>query len=425
MEGILLQIDLSSVGSLFADWAPFSLISLTITLLIAAIAFMIAEFVQSAHLKAWANDQFKEFGKLAALFICFSVLLFILNVLVVSMIPVDYGSVGDIDTYFNTAQVLSDSALGTCASDKTDMAGMAGYKGLFCSLVYADFKIMKLTSFNYMGTWGIGYYTWYGGKSPNAGMSLLNTAVSTGLQNIARAINILMIQKVLLDFFKTVFALIFPLGLFLRFFKPTSKIGGTILAVAIGIFLIYPVGMIMERKLMENYFTNPSAGISNAAAPYNMEKVVQRIYSIPDPGIPPGYNTLCNPAMSMFIMVGEQNWYLMICPPVCSAICSGPHYAVCMKTCMPTCQKSVYSWYTWVQSSFAYYSWYLPMKSWGEKNTQVYFDSLYGVLPQISQIALIPLVLAFLNIVFTILFIRSLATALGGEPMLPGLERVI
>lgn len=83
--------------------------------------------------------------------------------------------------------------------------------------------------------------------SPFYGIGLVTQLTMISANMISFALFSVVIQKVLLEFVaETMFAIFLPLGIFLRCFVITRKMGATLMAVAVGLYVVYPLTLVMN-----------------------------------------------------------------------------------------------------------------------------------------------------------------------------------
>lgn len=90
--------------------------------------------------------------------------------------------------------------------------------------------------------------------SPMAGFSALALGIDTLFNIISAMLALLLAEQVLLDFFRVVmFRYFLPLGVLMRTFPLTRVAGSTIIAVALGAYIIYPLAIIYSTQLYNSF----------------------------------------------------------------------------------------------------------------------------------------------------------------------------
>ena len=86
--------------------------------------------------------------------------------------------------------------------------------------------------------------------SPFYGMSILANLIGTGANFISFALFSVIGQKVLLQFVaETGFRIFLPIGVVLRCFTLTRRLGATIMAFAVGMYIVYPTTLVMNNEI--------------------------------------------------------------------------------------------------------------------------------------------------------------------------------
>ncbi|MEM3555924.1 MAG: hypothetical protein QXF56_04370 [Candidatus Micrarchaeia archaeon] len=90
--------------------------------------------------------------------------------------------------------------------------------------------------------------------SPWAGLGPVTTGINTVFNVISAMLAVLLAEQVLLDFFRyTMLKYFLPLGVLMRTFPTTRVAGGTIIAIAIGAYIIYPLAIIYSWNVYLGY----------------------------------------------------------------------------------------------------------------------------------------------------------------------------
>jgi len=89
---------------------------------------------------------------------------------------------------------------------------------------------------------------------PWAGLSAVVTGINTVFNVLSIMLAVLLAEQVLLDFFRyTMLKYFLPLGVLMRAFPITRVAGGTIIAIAIGAYIIYPLAIIYSSEVYKQY----------------------------------------------------------------------------------------------------------------------------------------------------------------------------
>jgi len=251
------------------------------------------------------------------------------------------------------------------------------------------------------------------GSAPRSGLGGLAGAVGNAVDSVALTVLFISAQKVFLVFFVSVSTIIMPLGVVLRTFPLTRKLGALLLAAGVGTAIIYPAAIAVAGEIYEVYGQDMQ------------NKIAKADLGVPNIGSPPGSDLLCNPGMQWFASgfgLGDLFWSIAICTPVCAATAAVGGFWACWKGCSNTV-TIVYSLMT---SSYGLTMWPVSLNYIGEYDAQDYFDPINAnALPAATEFSVLALVFSLLPIIVAIVLIRNFAVLFGGESQLYGLFKLV
>jgi hypothetical protein len=232
-------------------------------------------------------------------------------------------------------------------------------------------------------------------------------------------------QAAFLQFFSTAAAVMLPVGIFLRSFSFTRRLGGTLLAATIGAAVIYPSSVLLSGEVYQTF---------QPALQSNIEKV-----AVTEAGNPPLSSVVCNDYMKMFVespiplIGGETGWWIIICIPVCTALAAAnPFDPTFFTTCFSvTCKKVIETVFMIVKSLFPILLWATVFSTMDagikpDKLMEGYYQPILDyALPTVSQFAVISLVTFLVPIIITLSLLRALSLSFGGEAQLYGLSKLV
>ncbi len=100
-----------------------------------------------------------------------------------------------------------------------------------------------------------------------AGLKIMLGPLHGIVDFLAANIFVIAAQAALLKFIAlTAIPVILPVGLILRTFYFTRKLGGALIAIAIGFFAIFPMTYVLDAQLMDSYSNGTSAAIFSSAS---------------------------------------------------------------------------------------------------------------------------------------------------------------
>lgn len=310
-------------------------------------------------------------------------------------------------------------------------------RSLYQQLGIAYFQIAKVASYSYT----VGTSAWYVStsisSSPAQGLYPLVSEIGGAMDSVGSLMLFLAAQQSFIIFFINASQIMLPVGIFLRCFSLSRKVGGVVLAAVIASAVIYPASFSVSDAVYHGFQAN-------------LRQDTASIYVTPAHN-PPLTNLVCSPYMQQFIesplalvtslltsglgpagglitevvsigFGGEQGWETLICLPL--EICPGP----CVP--YPTCSAVVEHVYVGIKSFFPilmapFLISYSPSITSGSLHSD-YFDNLQTfALPAASKFGVLALVFSLIPLIIAMSMLRSLAVTFGGEPQLYGISRLI
>jgi len=294
---------------------------------------------------------------------------------------------------------------------------------LYMKLAVVYFNVAKVASYSYTaGTSLGGYATISYSSSPASGMSPLVSEVGQALDSVANYMLLAASQAAFLKFFGTAAVVMLPLGIFLRSFSFTRKLGGTLLAATIGAVVIYPSALLLSGQVYDTFATDMKAGFENVA--------------VEDAKNPPSTEVVCNPFMQYFVqspipfLGGEIGWWIVVGTPICivlSALSGGSGFINCMQM-MYQAISQIFMLIKAIFPILLFASVFVTMESGTDADTLManYYEPMQSaVLPAVAQFSIISLVTFLIPIIITLSLIRNLAASFGGEAQLYGLSKLV
>jgi len=327
------------------------------------------------------------------------------------------------------AQFLTGESGDMIAASQTSLKMMyADAQALYMKLAVAYFNLAKVASYSYMaGTSAAGYFTISYNQAPGSGLSPLVMELGQALDAVATYMLLAATQAAFLQFFATASVVLLPIGIFLRSFSFTRRLGGTLLAATIGASVIFPTSVLLSGEVYKTFQPDIKNGTANVV--------------VKDAENPPMASVVCNEYMKMFvnspipIIGGEIGWWLIICLPVCTALNAIPVNAVnpaFFLTCFQvTCKEVINIVFMIIKSVFPIILWaivFAGLETATKKDALMndYFQPIldYG-LPTVAKFTVISLVTFLIPIIITLSLLRALSTAFGGEVQLYGLSKLV
>ncbi|MFH1286008.1 MAG: hypothetical protein ABIH99_05500, partial [Candidatus Micrarchaeota archaeon] len=222
-------------------WAPVAFLALLISFFIVAIAYMIAEFMRSPELNAWAKSELYEV--MISAFIVGSLFGLILLANGVAMEFTD-----------NQGTLFGSGSVGSKFIDS--MSGATGKVTLlYLQLLGWDFTVSIASSLStsfippFLPPLGIITFISF---TPFGGLIPVAHALYFFSDMVFMTWFIFAAQGVLLNFFQEhMFRFFLPLGIVLRTFPLSRKLGSTLIALAIVTYVVYPLSLVFNSYIID------------------------------------------------------------------------------------------------------------------------------------------------------------------------------
>ncbi|MFA6214355.1 MAG: hypothetical protein WC717_03690 [Candidatus Micrarchaeia archaeon] len=292
-------------------------------------------------------------------------------------------------------------------------------KALYTKLAVAYFNIAKVASYSYTAGMAdpFGYATVSYSSSPASGMSPLVGEVGQALDSVANFMLLAASQAAFLKFFGSASIVMLPVGIFLRSFSFTRKLGGTLLAATIAAVVIYPSAILLSREVYGTF----SQDLLSDIAKVEVEPAKN----------PPSAEIVCNPVQQYFVqsplpfLGGEIGWWVIVATPICAL--SGPGFISCMIGMYQTISY-VFGLLKAIFPFIIYTTVFITMEldTTLDKLMENYYDPLQQfALPAVAKFSVLSLVAFLIPIIISLSLLRALAAAFGGEAQLYGLSKLV
>lgn len=262
------DVCISSFTQIWGSWQGTCFLAIAVSAVILAFLYMLGKAFRHPHLEAWVKD---EFGQLFATTII-AVMIVSLVGFMCSFSPSFLDPTNSVFVDFNTGRHLTNTfdVADNYLREVRDRAVIA--IGLAYAMnAFVDF--MQAPTYEATPT-GIGITT-----QSLAGFAPILNALSTMMSALTVALITVASQIEILNYvWIAVPGYLIPLGIFFRCFEPTRLLGGSLLALAIGLFLFYPFILTFDDLIIHdslekakeesvssvNTFSNPGGADSNA-----------------------------------------------------------------------------------------------------------------------------------------------------------------
>jgi hypothetical protein len=383
---LIILLSVSSAGSILDD-APAALGVITIIVIVLlAIAYMLAETINNQQLLAWVKQEMREL-----------IVAIILFVAVFALFNGDkplISSLTGTNDYKAAAEGVIDDMIGranVAYNDLIDAYHVVGMRSGYSTNVMA------------------GYYLWVSaGGMPSSGYSSFMIFFNQAAGGLANMIFLYQGVRTLLDFFLAVGGQLMYLAFILRVIPFTRQLGSTLVALVIGAYIIFPFALFMMGPF-HDLITMPAPNLPHSAIK-NLE-----FY------IPSGASFICGEWYVRLLvgMFGEIGFALPPCLLVaiatwgagfqpCWEILTKIVYPIIMQILLPIVWGLTIGISTFVVPDI------------GED-----FDHFVPFLHDINNLVVVSYIDAILISIITIAGVKSISVALGGEYMLPGIQRLV
>jgi len=362
---------------------PIAAVALAISYLTVSIAYMLSRAFHLPRMEAWARMEYREL---------------IVSVILIAGVAFGITLVNAANAQFSGGADIFQSSYEYLDRSAEEMMGV------YEKLLIADRYVAKMASFYYNIAVPLFLATATFSQSPRGGISVLSMMIAVGLDTLSAGVFLQMSQKVLLQFFEeNSFRWLLPLGIVLRTFGFTRKLGATLMAIAIGTYAVYPLSLLFAEKVY-----------SQLSAPVEIKM----------PPEPPDLQDtmICNPFVQNFMQLGSIAWWLNPAGP-CVPECTGSTFGfwACMLACFPTAQFS----YSAINSIFLLAAAPALLQYASMSLDDVFEPIRDAALPAVAQNAMLTAVLAVFSIILTISSTRALSAQLGGDTQFYGIYKLI
>ena len=248
--------------------------------------------------------------------------------------------------------------------------------------------------------------------------------VGQALDAVASYMMLASAQAAFLQFFATASVVMLPLGIFLRSFSFTRRLGGTLLAATIAASVVYPASIQLSNEIYKTFRPDLQASTANV--------------EVTEAGNPPLTSVVCSQVMKTFVnspiplVGGENGWTITVCLPICLILAAIPGAGpAAFTTCYQTCKSVVKVIFAIVKALFPillYVSVFITMDQGTQPGALIdhYYTPIADyALPAVAKFTVISLFTFLIPIIITLSLLRALAISFGGEAQLYGLSKLV
>ena len=274
---MLLSITMSQIsgGIFLGGWETTAITALMVSLGLIAIAFAIGIGFHYRELEEWAKNELYEVF-ISGLIV--GTLILMINIIFGISINLAGGNPLDLAFIDVTSMIIETLSLFVTLLEYNIFIGaLSTLKFSFFIpipiLPLATVVVIRLGSF----------------VAPWTGLGALMTGIDTVFNLLGAMLAALLVEQVLLNFFKLIALKYFlPLGVLMRTFPITRVAGSTLIAIAIGAYIVYPLALIYSWNVYNQFKEvttsgnpgNPLSNLNFAAINWNIVDTVHTLAPI-------------------------------------------------------------------------------------------------------------------------------------------------
>ena len=362
--------------------AVFPIVAM-IMIVILAMLYMVSQMFSLPALNAWVKTEIREF---------------IVGAIVIAIV---------LGVFFGTTGFVSVLT----GKDNPEKAAQDAFKPVVDNLNEAYRDIIRVSqemtliagySYNFPAL-PLFYFTYTDLSAPYSGVGQVLSALSQTASAVSNSLMVYLSLSVLMQFFSFASLVILPFALSLRIIPFTRQLGSTLIALSIGGYILFPSAIIIVGEL-HNLIEIPKPNLSDGQiSKLHME-------------IPAGFGAFCESDIKWFAATGEIGWGFAFCLP-CSPF-------GCFPVCFPLVTEVIYP--AIMESFQLIYGWtfYAAAKTMDFDVGEIY-DTLAPFLQEIGNLVVISYVDTILVALITIITVKGVSTALGGEYFMAGIQRLV
>ena len=299
------------------------------------------------------------------------------------------------------------------------------------------FEVAKIASYSYT----VGTSAWYVStsisSSPAQGLYPLVSEIGGAMDSVGSLMLFLAAQRSFVIFFINASQIMLPVGIFLRCFSLSRKVGGVVRASVLASAVIYPAAFAVSdavyhgfqkdlQDTTKNIHVTPAGNppLTRMVCSQFMQGFIESPLALATSLLTSGLGVgggLITEAVS-FVFGGEVGWEIAICVPL--EICPFP----CVP--YPVCSSIVEHVYVFVKSFFPiimapFLISYSPSLNMDSLKADYLTNMQTFALPAAAKFGVLTLVFSLIPLIISISLLRSLAITFGGEPQLYGLTKLV
>jgi len=373
---------------------PFTVIIMVIVLVA---AYMMSQALQNAQLNAWVKTEIREMI-VAAILVAIVLAIFTTGTPPNPLISTLTGT----SNYQNQAINVLDGMIG-----RANTAFLDDMKAFHLIGLMSGFSTSIAVPVIYFG----GYF----GSSPYMGFSAFFVFLSQAASGLSGVIFLYTALKVLMNFFQAISWQLIWIAFAFRFIPFTRQLGNTLIGFFVGVFLILPLSILL-------------VGDMHSALGAGMPSPHITKWSDMEINIPPAASFICDKYAGTAIrfilgFFGEIGFALPICIPV-AIVTFGAGWEPCMylmtSIIYPILVIVVSVVWGGIMAAYSFHS-----NSALIANATAIFNVLQPYMQAVNNLVVLSYVDAIVIMAITYIGAKAISTALGGEYLIPGVQRLV
>ncbi|MBI5222944.1 hypothetical protein HY990_00830 [Candidatus Micrarchaeota archaeon] len=366
-----------------------------------ALMFMICEPLNMPSLKVWVKSELRE--------------VIVAGIICAVCISFFYGSTSV------TAVLTGVSDYHQSALSFLGNLSERSYAGYFNAIKVNQYVTMR-SGFSSSFSAGHMYAALSLVQAPYSGYSALNII----LNNISNtlAINIVTLEalSVFLDFIIHSSDKLLYLAFALRFIPFTRSVGSTLIAIILGVYVLFPFALVFLS--LTHSFGAPTSNPPNQVL-VPTAVVPSSVFNDLSFTLPPGSSFICSEPWMRLLVANLGELGFSIPPCLLIALAGLPFgYGALFAQCFQVMTQFVYPLLTNVVLPILWSAVIIPA-SLMPANVAAVFNSLTSFNAAVVGLVVLTYVDLILVLMITMVGIRSISLALGGEYMIPGVQRLV
>lgn len=373
---------------------------LGIMVIVLAITYMLSKTMESAPLEAWARSEIRELIVGVILFVIVMGLFFSGANLDNTVIQIITG----------TSDLQYKAVASSFLASMEDTAASA-FKDNMKAFHWIGLRSGYTTSGAIPGF----YFFLTIVNTPHAGAAALFSLLSQASIALSNVLFLYSALAVLLDFFLQVGPKLIYLAFAFRFVPFTRPLGSTLVAVIIGVYVLFPFSLVLVSKF--------HSILENDAPQMNLHPHINEAgFEKMEFFIAPGLNLWCRDTADSIIIRTYFQLFGEIGFAAPLALACGPAYMACFKVLADVVYPLMINVLMWGYTILLTGGQYLVSP---DAAVLEIFDVLRHFLNDVNGLAVLSYIDAVMVLVITVVGIRSISVMLGGEYMIPGLQRFV